>query len=68
MGQVTGTPPDVPGALYSTAVARIAELEAENQRLREAAEDVYGPWSCGEPLDREMRELGRVIGMTLDPA
>lgn len=53
---------------FHPAASTARKAAVEILRLREAAEDVYGPWSCGEPLDREMRELGKALGYKLDPA
>jgi chromosome segregation ATPase len=58
---------DAANAAMSKAQERASDLEQELTALREAAEDVFSPWSGGEPLDREMRELGKLIGMGIAP-
>jgi len=43
-----------------------ADIVADNDRVREAAENIYHSMSCGEPTDKEFRELGRALGMLTD--
>lgn len=43
------------------------EAAGEIDRLREVAENIYSCWACGEPTDKDMRELGRALGFTPDP-
>lgn len=61
---------------------RVAELDAafydvtngisgtlardEVELLRTAAEAAYCNWACGEPLDDDMKELGKLLGFQVN--
>lgn len=47
---------------------KILALPEDHSDLIEVAENAYSSWASGEPIDCEMREIGRLLGMTSSPA
>jgi len=45
----------------------LAHVRAERDQVKDSAEAVVNRWACGEPLDKEMRELRDAIGWEAAP-
>lgn len=43
-----------------------AQLERREEAIKESAGAVYNSWGAGEPIDADMRDLGKALGMELD--
>src|SRR4051812_1253056 len=58
--------PDTLAHLLKKPSGIMLEAANEIERLRKVAAAVYSNWACGEPVDEDMEELGKMLGLKVD--